>query len=181
YALQLRVLSASSPAGTTWALKSPSHLGHLDALLGALPDATVVVCHRDPREAVASYASLIHALRRPYAVDADPAVAGRQALERAAVAMGRALDVRARAGGAFVDVSYPQLERDPVGAVRGVYAAMGRPVTPELEAAMAAWAASNPRHRHGPHRYDLARFRLDEAEVLDAFAAYLDQYGALVG
>jgi len=54
YALQLRVLAAGSGPGTRWALKSPSHLGHLDALLEALPGARVVICHRHPREAVPS-------------------------------------------------------------------------------------------------------------------------------
>lgn len=50
YALQLRVLTG--PAPVTWALKSPSHMGHLDALIGALPGATVVLCHRDPHQVV---------------------------------------------------------------------------------------------------------------------------------
>ena len=181
YALQLRALSATSPSGTTWALKSPSHLGHLDALVGALPGATVVVCHRDPREAVGSYASLIHALRRPYGVDASPAVAGRQALERASTAMSRALGVRDdHEGAGFVDVSYPQLEQDPMGAARAVYQRLGRPLQPAAEARMRQWVVENPRHRHGPHRYDLDRFGLSETEVLDAFGPYLERFGAAV-
>jgi hypothetical protein len=181
YALQLRVLSASSPAGTTWALKSPSHLGHLDALTAALPGVTVVVCHRDPREAVASYASLIHALRRPYASAADPAAIGRQALTRASVATGRAMGVRDAIGPGtrFVDVSYPRLERDPMAVVAATYQQMGRTVSPAATESMAAWVAENPRHRHGPHRYDLQRFGLEEAEVLAAFEPYLDRFGEL--
>ncbi|MGH9283635.1 MAG: sulfotransferase family protein, partial [Acidimicrobiales bacterium] len=180
YALQLRALSASSPPGTTWALKSPSHLGHLDALRAALPGVTVVLCHRDPREAVGSYASLIHALRRPYSAVADPAVAGRQALQRASVAMGRALGVRDQASAGFVDVSYPLLEKDPLSAVRRVYEQTGRSLTAGAEAPMAAWVAANTRHLHGPHRYDLARFGLHEGEVVAAFEPYLDRFGDLV-
>ncbi|MGH9178220.1 MAG: sulfotransferase family protein [Acidimicrobiales bacterium] len=182
YALQLRVLTSASPPGPTWALKSPSHLGHLDALLAALPGVTVVVCHRDPREAVASYASLIHTLRRPYTLGPDPAVAGRQALARASVAMGRAMETRDSmgAGAPFVDVSYPGLEREPLAAVAEVYEQMGRTLPDEASGPMAAWVAENPRHRRGPHRYDLERFGLEEDEVLTIFEPYLARFGGFV-
>ncbi len=124
YALQLRVLSA--PAGT-WTLKSPSHLGHLDALVGALPGCAVVVCHRHPCEAVASYASLIHTLRRAYSDTVSAEAVGRQALQRAATSMERALDARAAAPSTtFVDVAYGDLVRDPVDAVGAVYRRLGR-------------------------------------------------------
>ncbi|HET9051560.1 MAG TPA: sulfotransferase, partial [Candidatus Dormibacteraeota bacterium] len=52
YALQLRLLSSTDPPDRLWVLKSPSHLGHLDNLAEALPDAVVVHCHRPPAEAV---------------------------------------------------------------------------------------------------------------------------------
>lgn len=184
YALQLRVLSASSPEGTTWALKSPSHLGHLDALTAALPGCTVVLCHRHPHQAVASHASLIHSLRRTYSDDVSPAVVGAQALERGATAMARALAVRSRgesSGSAFIDVSYTELVRDPAQAVRAVYEQLGRPLEAGVEQALARWAVANPADKHGPHRYDLDRFSLTEAEVDDAFAPYMDRFGALAG
>ena len=180
YALQLRVLSASSPTGTTWALKSPGHLGHLDALLGALPEATVVICHRDPRQAVASYASLIATVRRPYTDEVLLPVVGRQALARAAEAMDRALAVRDGAAGRFVDVSYRRLADDPLGALAAVYRDLGQPLSSEAAARMRAWVTDNPRHRHGPHRYDLARFGLTDEAVLEAFAPYVERFGDLV-
>ena len=170
---------AASP-GARWALKSPSHLGHLDALLGALPGCTVVLCHRHPRQAVASYASLVHTLRRAYSDRASPAVAGRHALTRAAEAMARALAVRdATRGAAFVDVSYATLVRDPVGAVHALYARLGRRVAPGVEERIRGWVAANPQHKHGPHRYDLAGFGLDPGGVDAAFASYLDRFGPL--
>ena len=181
YAQQLRVLSASSPPGTIWALKSPSHLGHLDALRRALPGCTVVVCHRHPRQAVASYASLILALRRPYSAGADPAVVGRQALQRSVTAVARAQVVRDEARpGSFVDVSYPRLVADPVGTASSLYDQLGRPAAADVVERMGRWAGANPQHQHGLHRYDLSTFGLTEAEVDAAFAGYLDRYGALV-
>ncbi|MDP9388470.1 MAG: sulfotransferase [Actinomycetota bacterium] len=183
YALQLRALAAASPPGTRWALKSPSHLGHLDALLDALPGCRVLVCHRDPRQAVGSYASLIFAVRRPYSEETSPAVVGRQALQRASTAMRRALEVRDRAGGApFVDVSYRELARDPVATVHAVYRQLGRSLDAAIEERMRRWVGENPQHKHGAHRYDLASFGLTEAEVDGAFAPYVERFAsALAG
>ena len=182
YALQLRVLSGSMAAGSRWALKSPSQLDHLDALLSALPGATVVVCHRHPREAVASYASLVHALRRAYSEAASPERIGRQALARTATAVRRSMAVRSGTGGAaVVDVSYQELVRDPVGTVHSLYQRIHRPLAAGMEQQVEAYATANPQHQHGPHRYDLARFGLAEKEVDAAFAGYMERFGAVAG
>ena len=181
YALQLRVLSEAHAPGTNWALKSPSHLGHLDALLAVVPGCTVVICHRHPHEAVASYASLIHSLRRAYSDAVSAEMVGRQALERAATAMTRALHMRDTAAATvFVDVSYRELVRDPASAVRAVYRGLGRPLGPGPEDAISRWTADSPRHKHGPHRYDLARFGLSQDDVDAAFEPYMARFGDMV-
>ena len=181
YALQLRALSARPGPGPAWVLKSPSHLGHLDALLDALPGVTVVVCHRHPREAVSSYASLILALRRPYGVDASPARCGAQAVRRASVSAGRSLGVRDAHPGRFVDVAYRDLAVAPLDAVRAVYEHLGRPLAAGVERDMRQWVEENPRHRFGAHHHDLPRFGLTGDEVDDAFAGYLNRFGGMVG
>jgi hypothetical protein len=181
YALQLRVLSSSSDDTGSWALKSPGHLGHLDALLAALPVAAVVVCHRHPFEAVASYASLVHTLRRAYSDRVSAAEVGGQALARTATAMARATAVRDAAPATrFVDVSYRELVRDPVRCAAAVYQACDRPLAAGVEDSMRRWVSANPAGRHGRHSYDLARFRLTEAGVERAFAPYLERFGPLV-
>ena len=177
YALQLRVLSTGSGEGSTWALKSPSHLGHLDALRHALPGCTVVVCHRDPHEAVASYASLVHALRRAYSDAVSPERIGRQALERAATAVQRSLDVRAGAPSeGFVDVFYTDLVRDPLWVVQALYEQRGRPLGADAAGRMRQWVLDNPQHKHGTHRYDLAGFGLTADDVEGAFVPYLERF-----
>jgi LPS sulfotransferase NodH len=142
----------------------------------------VVVCHRPPRQAVASYASLIHTLRQAYSDSASPATAGRQALERAATAMRRAMRVRdAATGTTFVDVAYRGLVRDPVGAVRAVYARLGRQLDAGVDQRMRAWALAHPQHAHGAHRYDLDRFDLSGGDVDAAFEPYMERFGEVAG
>jgi hypothetical protein len=181
YALQLRVLGEDR-GSREWLLKSPGHTGHLDALLRVLPGATVVHCHRDPSQAVASYASLITTVRRPHSADVSPVVAGNQALRRCATALRRALDVRAATdAGRFLDVSYPALVADPVATAAAICERLGAPMDVDVEQAMRRWVAEHPADRHGAHRYEAAHFGLSPARVGAAFADYLQRFGALLG
>jgi len=182
YALALRVLAAGDPAPRTWVLKSPSHVGHLDTLLDALDGPLVVHCHRPPLAAVTSYASLIATLRGAYERDLSAHRIGRQALERSAAAMTRALAVRATRGSdAFLDVSLREIVADPVAVVRAIYRRVGRATTLPFEQRMREWLAGNPVGRHGTHRPDAAGFGLTERAVAGAFAPYDERFAELVG
>jgi hypothetical protein len=173
YARQLAVLTRPEDAGRRWVLKSPSHLGYLATLRSVLPGTVVVHCHRDPCQAVASYASLVLAVREPNSDDVSPAEVGRHALRRSAVAMDRALAARDAAGGeGFVDVAYADLVADPLATVRDLYRRIGAALDDRTTEAMGTWMAENPRHRHGTHRYTLEQFGLTPADVLDRLAAY---------
>jgi hypothetical protein len=177
YALQLAVLTRAADAGRRWVLKSPSHLGYLPTVRSVLPGATVVHCHRDPCQAVASYASLVLAVREPNSDEVSPADVGRHALRRSALAMARALAARDAAGGeGFVDVHYRDLVADPVATVRDLYRRVGAVLDDRTADAMAAWVADNPRHRHGAHRYTLEQFGLTAARVRDRLAAYYERF-----
>lgn len=182
YALQLRVLGVDHEAGRRWLLKSPGHIGHLDALLGALPDAQILHCHRDPVDAVPSYASLMLTVRTPNAESVSPAEIGEQALGRCVTALARGLERRGATDGpgCFVDVSYPALVADPVATVAGIYERLGSSLEPAAEAAMRRWLAEHPRDRHGTHRYDPQRFGLPAERVKDAFASYRQRYSSLL-
>ena len=177
YALQLRALTRPEDAGRRWVLKSPSHLGYLATVRATFPDAVIAHCHRDPCQAVGSYASLVLAVRSPNSDRVSLADVGRHALRRSALAMGRALEAREAAGnGDFVDVSYSELVADPLGTVRGLYGRLGQALDDGPAAAMAGWVADNPQHKHGRHDYTLEQFGLSPAEVADRFAAYRSRF-----
>ena len=181
YARQLNVLRRSEDEGKPWVLKSPSHLGHLDALLETCPDATIVHCHRDPAEAVPSYASLVHCLRRAYSDAVSTTAVGRQAVGRCATAVARALDVRRRAPDRFVDVAYADLARQPLATVGRLYEQLGRRLRPEVQAAMQGFLARHPQHEHGVHRYTPDDFALSRPVIASAFTRYLEECSPSIG
>ena len=174
YARQLTVLRRVEDAGRPWVLKSPSHLGHLDALLAACPEATVVHCHRHPAQAVPSYASLVLCLRRAYAENVSPARVGRQALDRCTTALDRAAAVREAAPERFLDVAYDDLVARPRPTVRALYEQLGWRFDPTQETAIGDWLARHPQHLHGVHRYTPEDFGLTAGGTARAFQSYLD-------
>ncbi len=181
YARQLGVLRRPEDGSRPWVLKSPSHLGHLDALLEACPEATVVHCHRRPAEAVPSYASLMLCLRRAYSDEVSQLAVGQQALRRCEVAMARALAVRAARPDRFVDVAYTDLVRRPLATVAGLYEQLGRSLPAQVATALEAWVARHPQHKHGVHRYDSESFGLHDSAFAAAFGDYLEVLAPQLG
>lgn len=181
YALQLRVLSVGREAAKRWVLKSPGHLGQLEALRRVLPGVRIVHCHRDPAQAVPSFASLILTVRRPNSEPLSAERVGEQALWRSATAMTRALRARVGAGADadIFDVSFPALVADPIAIVERIYHWLGERLDPIAGASMRSWLVANPQERYGSHDYDPRSFDLPPDRVRAAFGPYLERFGPL--
>ena len=163
---------------TRWQLKSPPDSFCLDAVLAVFPDARFVMTHRDPAAVLGSVCSLIATMYEMTGKPPPPGRIGESELTSWAEAMWRLLAVRARIGEArFADVHFHELNADPLGAIAAAYARLGLPWTLAAERAIGAYAAANPRGRHGEHRYRLADFRLDRAGVHETFRFYTERCG----
>jgi hypothetical protein len=161
-----------------WQLKSPPDSFCLDAILAVFPDARFVVTHRDPAAVLGSLCSLIHAMYEMTGTPPPAAAIGAAELASWAEAMRRLLVVRARIGEArFADVHFHELNADPLGAIAGAYARLGLPWTAAAERRIRAYAAPNPRGKHGEHRYRLEDWGLDRPAVHAAFRFYTDRCG----
>jgi hypothetical protein len=154
-----------------WMLKSPMHLGNLDALRAVFPDATIVWTHRDPATVVASFCSLVEQAMTGTLRPLDPHVLGAQWLELLSRSMERALAARAAIPReALVDVPYSWLGSDPATGAPKLYEAVGARWT-DADAARLPGIVARPKGSR-PHRYDLARYGLTPADIESAFADY---------
>ena len=68
--------------GERWVLKSPQHLEQLGPLLRVFPDATVVLCHRDPVAVTGSVATMLAYTARMASEHPDPVAIGRYWADR---------------------------------------------------------------------------------------------------
>jgi hypothetical protein len=174
--LVLQTLQSGGVRGR-WTLKSPHHALALDALVETYPDARLVLLHRDPVALTGSVCSLIEVMSSTFS-DADHRdYIARHWSDTLEESIRRIDDFRARRPDhPILDVRYSDLARDPVGTVRRVYDALGLAPGDGAFDAMAAHLAAHPRGEFGGHRYDVARFGLEEAAVRERFQAYVERY-----
>src|ERR1700755_3383759 len=111
-------------------LKTPVHMFALDALVEAYPNAKFLWSHRDPAKVIGSVCSLIRYVRSWSSDRDDPEELGSEQLASWAEAVRRAMDFRKRVGdNRFSDVSFADLQTDPVHTLERTYDTLGLTVT----------------------------------------------------
>ncbi|MBY0288329.1 MAG: sulfotransferase [Mycobacteriaceae bacterium] len=164
---------------TLWHLKTPVHMFSLDALVEAYPNARFLWSHRDPAKVLASVCSLIQYVRS-WSSDRDDAhELGAEQLQCWTEGVRRAMDFRKRFGdNRFADVSFAELNTDPLGTLADSYGRLGLTFTDEARDRVREWADGHQPGSRGEHAYDLADYGLTREQVDEAFAAYLAKYDA---
>lgn len=176
-ALMLRFLQWQR-AGQSWFLKSPHHLGELDALRAALPGCIVIQMHRDPVVSVPSFCSLVAHGWGIMSDHVDPHEIGRHWSRRLERMLSRCMEHRRVQGeDTVIDVLYEDLVADPIAVIEGLCTRLGLPWSDQTRARLAAWHAEHPRHRNGRHRYRARDFGLDPGELAERFGAYREHFG----
>jgi hypothetical protein len=170
-----------------WLLKSPEHLISIEALAETYPDAIFIQTHRDPALVLGSVSSLICSLRRLSSTRVDPVELGREQFEMWAHGIDATLAARAKWGAkrTVIDVHLADIARDPIGTVEGVYSQLGVPFTDQTRSAMLAFVGGEEDGREKKHNYrshyELRDFGLDEDQIHERFAAYMDRFGIATG
>jgi len=168
----LRLLQWHCPPNL-WHLKTPVHMLALDALVEAYPNARFLWSHRDPTKVIGSVCSLIH-YTRSWSSDRDDSVElGAEELDRWWMAVERAMEFRGRIGDdRFADVSFGELQADPMTALAGALERVGFPFDQRSRASVEAWAGSHQPGAHGTHTYELSDFGLEPDQIRERFAPY---------
>ena len=78
----------------------------------------------------------------------------------------------------FVDVSFDDLQTDPVNTVARSYEQLGLEFNDTARASVQGWAESHQPGHRGAHAYDLADYGLTPEQVREAFSDYLANYDA---
>jgi hypothetical protein len=176
----LRALSwqrAPTAAAWRWVLKTPHHLEWLDELPKVLDAPLIVWTHREPREVVGSFCSMIAHGRGVFSDHVDPFQIGEAWLRKGQRMVERAMDARASLGeDNFVDVSYAELVRDPLAVVRLVQERAGLSWSDGVERRLRHVLARERKDRHGVHRYQLEDFGLEAGDVARAFGRYRERF-----
>jgi hypothetical protein len=166
--------------GERWILKSPGHLGPIDALFDVYPDAMLIQTHRDPLRVVPSVASLEYTMRLVSSDAVDPARVGRQMIRTWSTLLEQGMAARARRPDRerqILDLSMREIVGSPMASVEKIYRHFDLELRPEARERMQAYLARHPKDEFGAHRYSLEDFALDADEVDAAFKGYRERFG----
>lgn len=170
----LQAAQFGRPAAS-WILKTPGYVMMLDDLLAAYPDVQVIQTHRDPAKTMpstVSTAAMTRWLRSDHLdLDGLSSVVGAVFTDALAATARRRGD--GSIGGTFGDVRFADLMSDPVAAIRGAYAQIGRPFTDDHATAITDYLRDKPRGKHGVHHYTAADWGFDVDQVRADLADYL--------
>jgi len=156
-----------------WRLKCPTHLLFLDHLDRAFPDARFVMTHRDPTDVMLSVTQLYADYVGKMTDKLDLHYMGELNVRHWSIGMQRALAFRDHGNDhRFYDIHFLAMQRDPIGAVRGLYDWLGEPVSETFARAMQEWWRENAENREQHERPDPARFGLDLDRIRPLFADY---------
>lgn len=162
-----------------WHLRTPVHMFALDAFVDAYPNAKFLWSHRDPAKVLGSVCSLIAYIRSWSSDRKDPEELGAEQLAWWVEATERALAFRKKFGDdRFVDVSFANLQTDPVSTVAASYAQLGLAFSDSARTQVRQWASRHRPGQRGTHTYELADYGLTPEQVREAFGNYLSTYDA---
>jgi Sulfotransferase family len=163
--------------GRRWLLKSPQHLEQLTVLNRVFPGVIVVCTHRDPTPVVLSmlamitYSARMH--RSPVPVE-EIAASWVDRLDVMLAAFARDRDVIGPERS--VDVRFDEFMADELAVADRIYALSGETVSAEARTAMADYLAGHQRNRLGRVAVSHDMFGLDEQDLRDRFAPYVERF-----
>jgi hypothetical protein len=173
----LKLLQWRCPPNRWW-LKSPAHMASIDALDVVYPDARFIMTHRDLAEVLPSLCALKHALGAPLLVHQDPIALGRHELALWAEQLRRTVEFRdAGREDRFFDVSFTDMQSDPLKSMEILYAKLGDELTDDTRDRMGQWWETSAADRRRGPRPDAATFGLDSDRISRRFAFYHDRFG----
>jgi hypothetical protein len=154
-----------------WLMKSPTHLGHLEAYRKVFPGMRVIFAHRDPVVTADSLVNFIGALfwqrtDNPWGSGNIDAQVMSMADARAKVwdgVIAMIEDGRIARGG-FANFHYHRFVADPIAAVQSIYDQLGMVLTAQTADRMRAYLAAKTKGLHGAHLYEAAPANAVEAE-----------------
>ncbi len=174
YRDMLKMLDWQRP-GERWLLKSPAHLFTLDILAELFPDCCVIITHRNPLEAVASYCSMMEMLFRIGGFAPREGL-GETVLEWLATALERAAEARKANPERFFDVRFEDFVGDNMGVIEKIYDHFELPLGNDVRGAMEGHVASHPQGKHGSHEYGLENYGLTPERVKERLGDYIARF-----
>lgn len=174
-----RRMIESTHISSQWLLKMPFHLMELDNLIRTYPDARFIQTHREPKEFMGSWMSMVENFRLQMFEPQSRYDLGIEQLNLMSKMMSRAIDFRTRhpeLKNRWIDIKYSEFIKGPMEIVSEIYEKFDWSLEPSALEKMETWRKQQDEQRKHEvrHRYDLADYGLTPVMVDSAFEDYLE-------
>lgn len=162
-----------------WVLKG-FHGHRLKEFFDTYPDATLVWLHRDPVQVAASSTAMMRDIMEGIVGPIDMVAEAKMHLMRTRMSIANTMSNPLVMDPRVHHVRYKDFIADPIGTIRGYYEFAGRDFTPQAEAAMRDYLASNKGDRHGKFEYStslLTDAGFDIDELNEEFRPFRERFG----
>jgi hypothetical protein len=161
--------------GDFLALKCPSHLLKLNAILDVFPDANIVWLHRHPAKSIPSYLNLLSVF---WGNELNNKTFIQFILDYSQRSLDMGMEMEKKLNPAqLLNLPYKELVEDPTAVILKIYNYFNYKIASNMESNMRKWLKENPRYKHGVHQYSLEKFALKEADIKERFSRYFNEYG----
>ncbi len=188
--MQLTGWARGDDPAKPWLLKTPQYMQDLPEILQVFPDARLIFTHRDPHDVTASAASLAWNYMMLQSDQVTPDWCGREWLHKTAHRVDAARAFRASHPNVpAIDIRFQDMNEDWEREIVRIYDWLesappqlpssshsdgndGSGLDSRLAAMRAYTVRASRRHLAKPHRYSLADFGLNAAQVDERLGAY---------
>lgn len=164
------------PAKKYVLLKSPHHMEYMDMFMSVFPNTKIIHTHRQPKQTLASYCSMIMAGKKIFSNHADSFEVGRYWLKKDVRFVEKFLEYRSRNEEKFYDVAYKNLVADPILIVKQIYDHLDLEWTTEHASLATEFCRNHRKNKFGKHKYTIEDYGLTEDQVDQAFGDYIEQF-----
>eukprot|EP01060_Flectonema_neradi_P041501 TRINITY_DN9884_c0_g1_i2.p1 TRINITY_DN9884_c0_g1~~TRINITY_DN9884_c0_g1_i2.p1 ORF type:complete len:439 (+),score=60.92 TRINITY_DN9884_c0_g1_i2:56-1372(+) len=174
----LQYLQSNSDS-TRWLLKSPWHMNHIDTIKEFYPDAKFIWTHRDPKEALPSWCSLVTKIFATVTNHIDLKKQGKENLELFSKLVSRAVEqVENLPESDVAHVAFRDIREQPMSIVEDIYRRFDMELTPSLRSKMEQYIEDYGKQatKVGKHKHQLDWFHLTKEDVDQSFSDYLTKY-----
>ena len=162
-----------------WVLKTPHHLGFLPALANELPDAHLIVTHRDPASSTISNATMNAYVLRETHVKPNPLHGYEVAVHMADGMIGGLVrDMDNIELASATHIHFHNTMADVMGTLESIYDAVDLQFTDQARQELEAYINAHPRGRHGGKlTYTPERdFGVTRQQVRDRYVNYIEKF-----
>lgn len=149
-----------------WVLKTPHHLEFLDLAEKCFEDVQFIWTHRNVKEAISSFLSMVAYSRVLFSNEVDANEVAQHWVRKIGYMLERAMEYRGKNNSSkIIDVSYQELVDNSQAIIKRIYGGRDQQISEELKQIFENTERVNPKGKYGTHKYELKDFGINDAFI----------------